>query len=125
MAALLGSGEAMIYLATPYSDHDPAVMEARFDQACAIAGALMAKGEIVFSPIAYTHHIAVRCSLPRGWGYWERYDREMIVRAAKVVVVKIAGWQESQGIRGEIAIAREFGIPIEFMEIRRGDHVHD
>jgi hypothetical protein len=39
----------MIYLATPYSDESMAVMESRFDVACRIAGALMAKGEVVYS----------------------------------------------------------------------------
>jgi hypothetical protein len=40
----------MTYLATAYSHPDPAVMEQRFDLACRIAGSLMARGEIVFSP---------------------------------------------------------------------------
>ena len=106
----------MIYLATPYSHSDPAVMEARFDQACRISGKLMAAGEIVFSPIAHTHPIAVRCELPRGWDYWQRYDREMILRASRVLVVKMDGWDTSKGIAGEIEIARECGVPVKYME---------
>jgi hypothetical protein len=91
-------------------------MEARFDAACRIAGALMAQGKVVFSPIVHTHPIAVRCALSRGWDYWQRYDREMIAHADKVLVVKIDGWQESKGIAGEIAIALQLGIPVEYME---------
>ena len=110
----------MIYLATPYSHTDAEVMERRFVRACEIAGRLMAAGEIVFCPIAHTHPIAVHCELPRGWDYWQRYDREMIARASKVVVVKMDGWQESRGIAGEIAIAGELGIPVEFIDDANG-----
>lgn len=106
----------MIYLATPYSDPDPAVMEARFDAACCIAGALMAQGEVVFSPIAHSHPIAVRCNLPRGYPFWEMQAREMIAHASKVLVVKIPGWEQSKGITGEIAIALELGVPVEWRE---------
>ena len=106
----------LIYLATPYSHHSHAVMLARFEQACRIAGRLMEQGMIVFSPIAHTHSIAVHCGLPRGWIYWQRYDRVMIGAATKVLVVKMEGWEESKGIAGEIAIANELGIPVEYME---------
>ena len=106
----------MIYLATPYTHPLPEVMESRFHAACRIAGKLMAEGDIVFCPIAHTHPIAVRCDLPRDWAYWQRYDREMIAHASKVLVVKMDGWDTSRGIAGEVAIARELGIPVEFME---------
>ncbi len=108
----------MIYLATAYSHPDPAVMESRFDTACRVAGKLMADGVVVFSPIAHTHPIAVRCELPRGWDFWIRYDREMLMAADKLVVVCMDGWRESKGIAGEIEIARELGIPVEYMEWR-------
>ena len=107
----------MIYLATAYSHSDPAVMEQRFDLACRIAGRLMARGEIVFSPIAHTHPIAVRCELPRGWQFWHQYDREMISRASRVLVVKNDGWQTSIGVAEEIKIAKSLGIPVEYMEV--------
>ena len=106
----------MIYIATPYSHPDLAVMESRFDAACRIAGALMAKGDVVFSPIAHTHPIVIRCALPRGWEYWERYDREMLKCASKMIVVKMPGWDTSKGIAGELAIARDLGLAIEYME---------
>ena len=107
----------MIYLASPYSHPDPAVMEQRFETACRVAGWLMARGEIVFAPICHTHPIAVRCELPRGWEFWSRYDREMVSRANRLVVVKMDGWQTSVGVTAEIEIAEDLGIPVEYMEV--------
>lgn len=99
----------MIYLATPYSHSDPAVMEARFDLACRIAGALMSAGHVVFSPIAHTHPIAVRCSLPRGFDFWQKYDEEMLAASDKLLVAMMDGWKESKGVSAEIEIALRLG----------------
>lgn len=107
----------LIYLATPYSHEDHAVMEARFSKACEIAGELMQKGELVFSPIAHTHPIAVRCDLPRGWDYWHKYDFAMLQASGKLLVAKMEGWEQSKGIAGEIEIAKKLGIPVEFLEV--------
>ena len=106
----------MIYIASPYTHADPAVMEQRFDAACRAAGELMRQGHVVFSPIAHTHPIAVRCELPRGWDFWERFDREFIRAAEKVVVLKLPGWEESNGVAAEIKLAEAAGIPVEYME---------
>ena len=110
----------MIYLATPYSHPDESVMERRFDEACKIAGELMAQGLVVFCPIAHTHPIAVRCELPRDWNYWEKFDEEFIRSSEKVIVAMMTDWQESKGVRAEIEIARRLGISIEFMSVPQG-----
>ena len=110
------SSGGLIYLATPYSHDNPRVMEARFEAACHVAGKLMANGELIFSPIAHTHPIAVRCDLPRGWDFWHKYDLEMLKACEKLLVVKMPGWDSSKGIAGEIAIAKQLGKPVEFME---------
>lgn len=106
----------MIYIASPYSSEDPSVMEQRFDAACRAAGKLMDQGHVVFSPIAHTHPIVIRCDLPRGWDFWSRFDREFIERSEKVVVLKLDGWEASKGVAAEIEIAEEFGIQVEYME---------
>ena len=105
----------MWYIASPYSHPDPEVMEQRFDKICRITGDLMSQGVICFSPIAHTPPIAVRCELPRGWDFWQKFDREMIRAADKVLVVCLDGWKESKGITAEIEIAKEFRIPVQFL----------
>ena len=102
----------MIYLASPYTDPDPVVMEQRFDAVCRKAGELMKVGEVVYSPIAHTHPIAVRTGLPRDWEYWQRFDREMLRGASEVRILKLPGWETSKGVNAERAIARELGIPV-------------
>ena len=80
------------------------------------AGLLMRRGLFVFSPISHTHPIALACDLPRGFEYWGSYDRAMLARCGKMVVLKIDGWQDSVGVQAEIEIARALGITIEYMD---------
>lgn len=106
----------LIYLACPYSDKEPSVREARFKAVNRAAGKLMKEGNYVFSPISHTHPIAEECSLPKEWEYWEGYDRRCLNGCQKFIVLKLPGWDVSEGVNGEIAIAKELGMEIEYME---------
>jgi len=85
---------------------------------------MMRRGEHVFSPISHTHPIALAGDLPKDWEFWQAYDRAMLRACGKLAVLMQDGWQESVGVQAEIAIARELGLPVEFIEhnapVRRG-----
>ena len=98
-----------IYLATPYSDPDPAVRLKRFHHVNAVAARLMARGCMVFSPISHTHPIAEAGDLPRGWEFWSEYDRTFIEWADVVLVLMVDGYRESKGVQSEIRLASELG----------------
>ena len=104
----------MIYLASPYSHADAAVREQRFRAACRAAARLMRAGQVVFSPIAHGHPIAMH-GLPTDWRFWEPFDREQLVRCDEVVVLTLDGWRESAGVQAEIRIAVEFGLPVRYI----------
>lgn len=106
----------MIYLASPYSDPDPAVMEQRFDAVCRKAGELMQQGHVIYSPIVHCHSIAVRVDLPREWTFWERFDREMLRNAQEMWILKLPGWEISRGVNAERTIAQQLGIPVKEIE---------
>ena len=110
----------LIYLASPYSHADPAVMEARFDAVCREAAILMGRGIHVYSPIAHTHPIAVRGELPKDWQFWEAYDNVMIAAASEVWVLMLEGWAASKGVNAEIEIAQDTGKRLRFVEPRAG-----
>jgi len=105
----------MIYICSPYSHPDPAVREARFQAACRAAAELMRRGNIVFSPIAHSHGIA-QYGLPKDWQFWEPHDLQHLAVCREVVVLKLDGWQQSQGVQAEIAMARALGKPVSFIE---------
>lgn len=106
----------LTYICSPYNSPDPGIKHARFRAVCKVAAALMARGELVFSPIAHTHPIALAGSLPPDWGFWERYDRAMLEACGMVYVLMLPGWRESIGVQAEIKIAAELGIDVRYLE---------
>ncbi len=108
-------GISMIYLASPYSDPDPKVMERRFQLVCLAAARLMQRGLQIFSPIAHSHPIALAGLLPKGFDYWEKFDRTMLGACDELMVLCLDNWTNSVGINAELKIAEELGIRITYM----------
>ena len=106
----------LIYLASPYSHDDPDVRQDRFNAVCLKAAELMLKGYFVFSPIAHTHPIALASDLPKGFDYWQEYNEKMIGLCDKVFVYRLDGWEESEGIAGEIEYAKELGKEVRYLD---------
>jgi hypothetical protein len=104
----------MIYLASPYSHPDQAVRVQRFQAACRTTVALMRAREIVFSPVVHSHPLA-EDGLPSDWGFWERFDRQLLALCDELVVLTLDGWEESTGVQAEIRIATELGKPVRFL----------
>lgn len=108
--------KTLVYLASPYSHDDPVVREQRFHAVNKVAASLMRQGMHVYSSISHSHPIAVAGGLPLDWDYWQGYDRAILSACGKMIVLMLDGWKESKGIAAEITIAKELGLPIEFME---------
>ena len=107
---------SLIYLATPYSHEDPAIRQERFEVVNRVAASLMLAGEHVYSPISHTHPIALAGDLPKCWDFWQEFDRLMLSKCYKMLILRQEGWQESEGVKAERGIARELGIPVEFID---------
>ena len=98
-----------IYLACPYSNPDPQIMEYRFNEVTKKAADLIQQGYIVYSPITHNHFIAVKYGLPRGWEFWKEFDISFIKWCDVVCILSLDGWKESKGIDAEINIAAKLG----------------
>jgi nucleoside 2-deoxyribosyltransferase len=107
----------MIYLASPHSSPDEGVMLSRFLCACKVAAWLFKQGELVFSPIAHSHYIAVFGNNKAHYNDWRRFDEHMIDLSDKIIVAKIEGWNKSFGIMEEIKYAERTGKPVEYLDV--------
>lgn len=114
--AASGARDHLTYLATPYSHPDPGVREARYRAACAVAAVMTTRGDLVYSPVAHGHGIALSGGLPVSWEYWGRLDRRMLAACDSLTVVCVAGWRESNGVQAEIAAAHGLGLPVRFVD---------
>lgn len=112
---LMGGDNSLVYLAIPFYHPSHAIMDLRFQIVSRVAAEFMIKGVHVFSPISHCYPMAKEADLPRGWDYWQHYDRKMIRMCSRMIVLMLDGWKESSGIKHETELAREMGIPIEYI----------
>lgn len=101
-----------IYLASPYSNPKREVKIARFRQAAKAAGILIEAGHICFSPICHSHPIAEEHGLPGGWEFWHQFDISMIKWCDILIVLCLEGFDKSEGVKAEIALAQQLGRPV-------------
>lgn len=105
-----------LYLASPYSHASPAIREERFNAVCRATAKLMLEGRFVFSPIAHSHPVDLCMGSPQSGDFWKAQDVPILRHASELVVLKLAGWEESPGIAWEIDLARKMHIPVTYME---------
>lgn len=106
-----------IYLACPYWNDDPAVMEKRKRLVDEAAAKLMMSGYVVFSPLSHT--VEVGKYIPKdevhadSWGdFWSIQDYPFVDWCDELHVLCLDGWDDSAGVQAEIARARSQGKPI-------------
>ncbi|MCP4410895.1 MAG: DUF1937 family protein [Gammaproteobacteria bacterium] len=111
---MIGNPQKSIYLACPYTHEQPLVMQWRHDMVCRVAGELMKKGKIVFSPIAHTHNLANLCDIHSAWDetvIWKRQDLHWVKACDEFGIVTLVDWSKSVGLKAEWAYAESIGKP--------------
>ncbi|MGE4297008.1 MAG: DUF1937 family protein [Desulfovibrionaceae bacterium] len=116
MSLRLANGKN-VYLATPYTHHNPAVREARYLAVSVTMAALMRAGFVVYSPITQTHHLAHIATLPVTWEFWEAFDRSFLEGwAQQFAVLDLPGRLDSLGVTEEYRIAQRCGLVCSLIE---------
>ena len=109
--ALLAEQPGYVYLGSPYSKY-----EAGHDAAARVvadgAAALMRRGLVIYSPIAHGHAVTLAGGLPITWNFWKKQCQPLIDVASGLIVLTMAGWQESVGLQYEIEEFVRAGKPI-------------
>jgi len=103
------------YLGLPYTHEDKFMLHFRAEVSNMIAAKLTLEGRIIFAPISAWHHIAMKYDLPGNFEYWEKLDEAFIKVSKKLLVIKLPGWDTSNGVTLEKKIANENGVPIEYI----------
>lgn len=108
--------ETLIYLAGPYS----AAPEEFYRLHMKYTAALINDGFLVFSPILHCHALAKHHDLPGDYEFWKRYNHHMMGLCSALLVMRVQGWEDSEGVKGEIAYAVENLIPINLVKLNEG-----
>lgn len=106
----------MIYIGSPYSHPEKAVMEENFRRVSHLAAKLCAEGKVAFSPITYGHTLLGFHEMPHTWEFWQNFCLSFLVKSDTLLVYKMPGWEKSKGLEAEISFAHDHGIQIEYLE---------
>lgn len=104
--------DRLYYLASPYTHESPAVMQQRYDEVYALAGALTVLGYHIYSPIVHFHQMAQDFNLPKDATFWKGLNHNVLKRCDCLLGAKIEGWRQSHGMRYEHETALVHELPI-------------
>jgi hypothetical protein len=107
----------LIFISSPYSHEDKSIVEDRVLKVSKFAAKIVSEGKVAISPIAYGHTLLTFHKMPSDWKFWKNYCETFIAKCDKMVVLMLDGWEESDGVKGEIEFAIQVGIPIEYIEL--------
>ena len=107
----------LIYLASPYRHPSKPVRDARMEAVSRVATSLTDIDRRVFCPLMYAQALIDHGFGHRDDRWWYDYDVGWLPFCEELVVLKLPGWAESEGVRIEVEFAGELGIRITYMEI--------
>lgn len=99
----------MIYLSCPYTHPDERTRTERMNKAMLTLMVCTARGVNVYSPL---QHFASCADVDVAVPMLYRHGVDMVGRCDGLAVLELDGWDDSKGVRMEMAAAREKGIPI-------------
>lgn len=116
------SRRKMVYLGMPYTHPEANIRQGRFDAINEIAASIMmgtfTESYVVpFSPISCSHPVAEY--LPpktESWAFWQQMDLPFLGKCDELWIIKFQGWEDSEGLAGEIRYAIDNNIPIKSFE---------
>lgn len=102
----------MIYIASPYTSPLHTIVEQRVAAVTAFTVSLVEQGIPAFSPIVYFHPIAKARRLPTDAEWWHTINMSFLRYAEAMFLLRLEGWERSQGVKIELAVAKIAKIPV-------------
>jgi len=107
----------IIYIAVPYSDKDKEVVEKRYKDTCNYVAKVVAEGNVAFSAIVYGHTLLKYHEMPNDWEFWENFCNSFLLKSDELHVYMLDGWENSVGLNREIELAKQYNIPITYIDV--------
>lgn len=106
----------LIYLAAPFTSPNKVEMAKRHLAVVNITTEFMKLGYVVYSPIAVGP--TVEGDIKWTHEQWLDYDRQILRHCDEIHVLMLPGWDKSKGVLLEIEMAKEFGMPVKYVDIK-------
>lgn len=105
----------VIYVASPYSNFDPLLVETNFRMVTQYVADRVKNGEIMISPITYGHTLLQYSEMPGDWSFWTVFCLSLLDKCDCMRILMLPDWEKSVGIQEEIKYADSKKIKIEYV----------
>jgi len=103
----------MIYVASPLSHDDFAVMFNRYYDVMRYTHYLIKQGKVAFSPVVHCWPMFMTDEeASHDFEYWAGFNIGMMKASCELRVLILDGWLESHGVQAEIRWAKENNLPV-------------
>lgn len=104
------------FIAFPYTHDSPEITRWRMNMFWKYSGRMLSEGDFVISPMSM---LSAAENTHKGLDFdnWSSYCEALILKSDKLCVLRLPGWENSQGVLAEIKIAETNGIPVTFMDL--------
>lgn len=99
----------LYFIACPYFDPDPEVVEQRFEQCTYVAANLALSGFAAYSQITMTHPINETAARVKKKITWAPINEAFMEKCDELILLTLAGWENSGGVANEIAFFKSRG----------------
>lgn len=96
----------MIYIAQPYSHHNPTVRYKRFLAGREYANRLMKEGKVCFNSIAYGYQFERMFDHGSDFETWRNFNIHILRTCNEIHVLMMPGWKKSKGLSKEVRFAQ-------------------
>jgi hypothetical protein len=108
--------QPFIYLASPYTHPDKQEQHRRFLEAWKATLWLWRQKLPTFSPIVYTH-LLTGLQPPPTKAEYQQFDDRILAASDIVYVLRLPGWDQSEGVRHEQQLAAQLQKPIHYIDM--------
>ena len=111
------------YVASPYTPlgvsnkkEKKKIREERYEKVSEFCAGCLNKGLFVYSPIVHCHELAKKFNMPTDAAYWREYNSVMLRASGGLWVYTLNGWDQSDGVQGELDIAHDNKVSVAFVD---------
>jgi len=108
----------LILVSSPFSHKDKAIEAARVEAVNNYVAELTAQGIHAFSPITYGTILLKYKQMPSDWKFWKDFCEAFLIKCEELWVLKLDGWDTSEGVAAEIKFALDNNITVKYVDIK-------
>jgi len=110
--------KSYIFISAPYSEIPESVVDVNMKIMDAYVTRLLTNKKFCVSLLSMIHPLMRSYNhIPQDGAFWYPYSEMLVSKASELHVLELPGYEGSKGIKLEINVAKEYGIPVVYVSM--------